>query len=710
MRQGVVVPRGALRPCGSSRERGLTPFPGPHGARARELARAGGVEGRPMTTSFRRVLGLAATGGLALSLVTTAAQLRAPDTPATSDRIVASLDDGEPAPAVLAALPMTPASPEVIAVARVPDVAQREEVEDAGAAIDVAAQEERTASLRGRLVDDATDAPIAGAEIHVGVQRSHAARNFVPPNRLVTDAGGEFRADGLPPGAAWLSTRSSNRLAASVGPIVLASEECSDLGEIRLIQGGELRATLLGPDGERLGTVRAKHDLTRRAKPNVHGMHGSSLRWYLAADGLLLDSELAPGTWSVKYPIETDTGRDLRRTESPDGWTRWSITAPFEIVEGRVTEVVLGPPTFGRGVLVGRVTLDGSPVGGARVRVTTDQDNRSTGATLHLDREQPVDASGAFRFDAFPAGPALLTILIPADEAGASDSLRVEVPVTIPEDAEIRHDVALGQRASIRGRVKRKRDGRAVATARILARPEDSREPTIGTRADDHGRYVLAGLAPGRWWIAADARGLERGERGPIEVRNGGDQTVDLDLAFGGCIHVDVATPDGRRLLGATVEAVLHEPSAGSASTRFEGESSGTSGWCVSNLPAGRWVVSARMPGFPIVWSEPIDLAEGGAAGAHLVFAAGTPLRVVARDRDGAEVFPSAVELRGDRGRLLALADDDALRGDGGPGVVLCAPEGRGTLVVSAPGFRASRTEIGVGRAAGPPTEVTLER
>ncbi len=663
-----------------------------------------------MKISPRQALGIVSIAGLATVVAATMVT-----EPSRSSIVVAQnreTNDARREPAAQVAAEIAPL--EHVAVARVPDVAQREEVEDAGQAIEATPAEEGTATLRGRLVDFTTGAPIDGARLSVRVQRSGEKKLFHPETYPESGANGVFEVRGLPAGIASLATMAPERLDVWLEPFPIERDAVLDLGDIALLRGGGIRARLHGLDGEELTDVGAVIVRTRLGD-RVRGLDLAQPWKRTGSDRHVEWNRLTPGRWSVTYPREPRGGGcGIGRTvppEEPVERIDWYVMAFVDVTEGRVTQVDIGPSVFERGALAGRVTRDGVPVAGARVRIVSDPRDPASGVTLHLDRERGVDGNGAFRFERLPAGPARLTALFPAESGSTETEALIEEAVTIPAGAELRHDVDLERRATIRGRVTFRRSDSVFGSAQIRARRDGSREPSVRTSAPyDHGEYVLPGLAPGRWWITAEAHYLASRELGPFGVGAGDERIVDVVLAAGGRVLAEVRPCTRAKGGTARVEVIPADACDEEPSRIFTGKGPVFGTIHLDSLPPGRWIARAIVQGFPVAHSAPFDVAAGEYTKVTVPVSAGIPLRVVARDRDGAEVFPSAVELRGDRGRLLALADDDALRGDGGPGVVLCAPEGRGTLVVSAPGFRTTRAKIGVGAHPGPSVEVMLRR
>ncbi len=120
--------------------------------------------------------------------------------------------------------------------------------------------------------------------------------------------------------------------------------------------------------------------------------------------------------------------------------------------------------------------------------------------------------------------------------------------------------VAFGQTATLQGRVT-DQSGALVPNAKVTATSAAGRKFSASTRSD--GTYAIAGLAPGKYAIDAEAPSLVL--RRPVEVTlGGGVQTQDLEL--------NIAVTSQQVAVQDSAEAVTVEPSSNASATVLRGE------------------------------------------------------------------------------------------------------------------------------------------
>ncbi len=195
------------------------------------------------------------------------------------------------------------------------------------------------------------------------------------------------------------------------------------------------------------------------------------------------------------------------------------------------------------GRIVGRV-VDIHGVGIAEARVSNQPLRHVRGW-----RAQRTDHTGAFVFQAQQAGGYRLQ----ARKQGLQESEVTVVTVEPGGDTHVELVVTPGRRLT--GEVSA--DGVPVAGAWLSATklwPLTSGffAPRCIVQSGADGRYVMTGLAPGIWRVRA---GVDSFSKKKIEVELGqGEETIlDIDLHAGTRLHGQVFAPDGRPVAGPQV-------------------------------------------------------------------------------------------------------------------------------------------------------------
>jgi protocatechuate 3,4-dioxygenase beta subunit len=177
------------------------------------------------------------------------------------------------------------------------------------------------------------------------------------------------------------------------------------------------------------------------------------------------------------------------------------------------------------GVIVGRVTVEGKPAGGAEIHAT-DANNWSSPGARPL-AEATTDADGNFRLEHLPAGVVTVEADLPGYTLKGYDSLGFR-SVTIAEGETLEGiDLALERGGAITGRVT-DADGRPLVAEQISIKRMDATTDVpqefrfrfstyswLRRSTDDRGIYRLWGLAPGRYIVwAGGAEGMGLGRSG----------------------------------------------------------------------------------------------------------------------------------------------------------------------------------------------------
>ena len=421
--------------------------------------------------------------------------------------------------------------------------------------------------LSGRVLDGLR--PAHGAELHVHLLAPESLDGVpLPPTlapvRAHSDAAGAFAFEAVWPGRMRVEARLPDRAPAYSEPFSLDDGQRRDGLQI-----------VLGPGGTLSGTVRARGGAPLAgAIVELDGVVGGPVGRADAQGAFRMDA-VPRGAW--RFVARAPGYRDA--------------VADLEILDHAAPSVLFElEPLPGLGGRV--VDTDGRPVLGARV------DLDAAGRHVHAR----TDADGRFRFDQVPSGQGGRAV---ASHDEHADSAEVEL---LPGAAPT---LRLGAPGFVEGSVV-DADGRAVgpAVVRIAdehhdgpgeARPHRQRVPT-----DEHGRFRLGPLRPGRFDLSATLDdhppALRRG------VRVGGGETlrgVTLTLDGGATLQGRVQTTDGPAASVALALRCGEEPER-------TGTSDGEGQYRFDGLPPGVCWLSARAPGH-LVEVGTITIGDHGA-------------------------------------------------------------------------------------------------
>jgi protocatechuate 3,4-dioxygenase beta subunit len=290
-------------------------------------------------------------------------------------------------------------------------------------------------------------------------------------------------------------------------------------------------------------------------------------------------------------------------------------------------------------------------------------------AALTSRREATTDLGGRFSFEGLAAGR--YTLLVEAAGLAAIEPPALDVPGA---PAVVRLS---GQGRSLSGTVSWR--GAPVPGARVRLGGGTLARSTL---SDDAGRFVFHGLGAGTYALRATKGNLASAILTDVPTDDGGTAAdagargpARLELDEGRAVSGIVVDEAGRGLAEAEVraEVTLDDPLADAVSTRPDGR------FALAPLPAGRFRVVARTPGYLLRAAANVTLApDGGVADQRLelVRAASAEGRVV--DARGAPVEGAQVRCGGGGAdltdlavifdRLPLAAEAAALAGAAGPG------------------------------------------
>ncbi len=487
------------------------------------------------------------------------------------------------------------------------------------------------------VVVDAQGAPVAGARVALVERRSAD----LPPDqarRLAETTSGDDGGFTLSPDLTRSRDRSfvvhawdGEHAPATSEPLAFApadpEQPAPPLPALRLVlePGHEVAGVVRTQDGSPLAGARVhlrKLRAPRRSRfggdPDVGRRGGTVLRRVTSdAEGRFSFPGLVVGDYRVEamHP-------EWSPTESDD----------LAVVDPKVeVELRMAPPS----AIVGQVVGDLRALP-SRLQVTA----RMPGAEL-LDA--PVAEDGSFRFDR--VRPGSWTIELRGGTGGLDDSLFVfggttplarldEVEVLPGVETPVELEVDLVGLGVVSGRVWL--DGEPGADAMLSLLPHSqatSADPNLAgrevfrsmrrTAADHEGRYRIAGVPPGDYWLVLtrpgrwpsglfqsggglDPRGLARAE---VTVTADGEVRRDFDVAFG---DLEVVVDGGRASVTATLEPL----------TAGEGELRGfrlrPRGEVLEGIVAGAYRLVLGPAEDPIS-VHPVTVPAGGQASVHVV-------------------------------------------------------------------------------------------
>jgi carboxypeptidase family protein len=501
------------------------------------------------------------------------------------------------------------------------------------------------ASLSGVVRDDA-GRPVAGAEVRAEGDQSWGAP---PPER--SDARGEFRLDGVPPGEYTVVAREGAR---APGIAVAVVEP-----------GGEATVSLTVSDGGyAVGRIVDAEGRPVAGQVRVESWNGRSLPGF-ACDSLAANTK-ADGSFALG-PL-------------PVGSLGVAASAPRFATRRVDAELA----ARGRTVDLGDLALDAGLA--IRGRVHDREGNGIAGAEVHAERHGPGSPSEGEAVSEADGG-----FVVGGLELGSHD-LRATALGYAPAEATATSggdpvDLVLEPGGQMEGRVV-DADGSPVEDARVWAENERGRSGSggvLGGRSDEgDGRFVVRDVAAGRYALQVLAG--SRGEAAVTDVRVVAGRTTNvgtITLGRGGTLQGTVVDGEGSGIAGATVVAHL-DASRRRETFRSQTESSGA--FELRGLPVGSLYVSAFHPAYATAPSvaatvdpekEPVPvrivLPRGGTIEGRALYRDGRPF--VGGRVDYYLVDPHPVQL---------LAHDTAAIGADGSFLLDHVPPGRTRVLLYA--------------------------
>ncbi|MBI5432395.1 MAG: carboxypeptidase regulatory-like domain-containing protein [Planctomycetes bacterium] len=442
--------------------------------------------------------------------------------------------------------------------------------------------------LSVRVVDAATQQPVAGARVELGAEQAEEGDHRFAV-RITNDGGG----DQVEFGDTKVGRTDENGVA-RVGAIT--SDRCrlrvthsdfapykSELFEltagqsaeriVSLSLGGTVHAKLVGSDGQPQPGARVEHralDQADAPNPMEAGLGGGVVT---DADGVAHFTHLAPGVHGFRAKVAGDSGGAFAaggmqmmvfggEEEAGEPWIEASVT------DGGEADVTVVAPQLSR--VHGRITEAGEPLSGATVQL--EKKSANDAPRMPFGPSGPsarTAADGSYELESVRAGAYTVVVthasrVMPNESelvvSDVDERLDVELPLAILAgrvvDAQQKPVVgaeAWPERATADAAPQRRGVMRAMlvtnnggGSTTLSSGDEQPR-----TRTDADGRYELRGVtADTELVVNCRASGFQPGKSEPVRVATG--QTtrgVDLALATAGGVELTVvgAAPEGER-------------------------------------------------------------------------------------------------------------------------------------------------------------------
>jgi RNA polymerase sigma factor (sigma-70 family) len=406
------------------------------------------------------------------------------------------------------------------------------------------------ASVRGRVLDDATSAPVAGASVRLSVKSGTAVAD------IETGADGTFAVEDLPPGIldpiavhrrGYLSLPDPPSYPPTERPIVLASGSSSDV-EIRLKTGAVVRGHVLTSAGAPVAGAKVEFfSPMRRIPAGRSGADGGFRLECLPAGRGMIRAAADEG-----YPRDFPTNwyQALQDGTAPAAWT---VDVP------PVGEVVKDLVLFSNGSVEGVVVDgEGNPVPGTMVGI-----GRSDFSTADGLIGAATDEGGRFRLPSVRPGDGLVAAAYgPRRAAGKSAPFRLEEGGVV---RDLRVPVSATPGGATLAGVVRRADGGDLSGAllwRVSGRNPAGTPPAwrLGMIGVLHpvgpgGTFRMEEVAAGTTTLFATAEGCATGASAVLEVAAGETREgIEIVLKPGKVLAGQARDGAGHPIAGCGIE------------------------------------------------------------------------------------------------------------------------------------------------------------
>lgn len=465
-----------------------------------------------------------------------------------------------------------------------------------------------------------------------------------PPRRIesVSSFDGSFRLEGLTYGRHVLVATSPDFAGSEPVEVLVAPGEVLSGVELLMREGGVLTGSVFREGKPAAGMFVQVTNLSNYSSRMTDSDEAGEFRL----------EHLDPGSYQV-VALSTSTDlSDLADPESSEAAMSSVMSGVLmesaEIVNGRVTEVVLGAPPTDPIDVTGVVTRGGAPLRGANIAFLTEGTNFL--GSLQLDS---LSSSGEFSVTLERPGPYLIAIQKHATEFAQQSS--IELFVEIPDVREYRLELE-APNGSIAGTVLTPAGDPAPRT-RVTVAAEGGR--TAGSllgpayfegMTDADGAFRVAGLEAGTYRVTAGGApiGGVLGDRathgrasvtglvlGPDETREG----VKLTLSQPASLAVRVVDPEGRPVVEAGIFLRGEDGTLVDAMTWKITDALGEATY--DGLAPGRYSVTARGRDLASPPSSFVTVAPDERTEVELELEPASTLIVSVEDDDGAKLRAS---------------------------------------------------------------------
>jgi protocatechuate 3,4-dioxygenase beta subunit len=408
----------------------------------------------------------------------------------------------------------------------------------------------RGGSISGRVVDDATRAPVT--DFQVSTLHANITASALP----VTSNDGSFTINDLAPGPTDLQVTARGYAPASARGIEVAEGKTTSDVEVHLERGATIKGRVTTSDGQAVEGVNVIVDDAGRRSVGV-----PMLREGTDGNGNYTVDGVTPGSRTVMF---SKTGFAIARKTVDAGGGKES-TLDVTLDRGRE--------------LRGRVVDEsGQPVAMADVRVEQE-----------MVPPMRTESDGAFVIGGLRDGKFRVTARkVGYVEAHADDADPSGPPLTL----------TLRRGGSVSGHVSGLTDTEAgYATVSAFG-------PNGGSnaRVDSSGNFTLQGLPDGHYMVDASANGPQarRTARKPIDVINGSAPPIELSFSEGVTLRGRV-TSHGQPLGGVMISFGTTDPSQGGG-TSVRVELDGT--YIATGLAGGEYNIVVMSPVFGGIYNE----------------------------------------------------------------------------------------------------------